>query len=370
MKRFFWLVGGLILLALAGAGYYYKTKPVAVAVMPVAVIVKPKLELLASDVTSLVPVQLGQVLVATGSIRALVQAQVKSQVSALVMSVTVMEGQTVKAGQVLATTDVQDYQTRLAGAQAALSQAQTQVTIGQRAVDNNKMLLEKGFISNTAADTALQQLEASKAAVRVAQANIDLAQKALKDTAIVSPIAGVVSEKLISAGDKVSPDMKAFTITKPGAVEFEGSLPAAEATALSVGQAIAIETEGMPAIAATISRLNATVNSSSRSVGFYAAMKQASNYRPGSYATGKVQVKAINALAVPVTALREEGGRSVLYTINESNELAASPVTVGMRGEDASGAAYAVVEGMPSGARYISRNLGPLRVGSTVIVGK
>jgi RND family efflux transporter MFP subunit len=367
MKRIYWIAGILCVPALAAAGYSYKTKQTALAAAVPAVV---KLELLASDVASLAPVQVGQVLVATGSIRALQQSQVKSQVSAIVMSVNVLEGQAVRAGQVLATTDVQDYQTRLSGAQAALSQAQTQVAIFQRSVDNNKTLVEKGFISSTASDTALQQLDASKAAVKVAQANIDLAQKALKDTSIMSPIAGVVSEKLIAAGDKVSPDMKVFTITKPGAVEFEGSLPAAEAAQLKLGQSIAIETEGMPVLAATITRLSATVNASSRSVVFYAALKDAVQYRPGSYATGKVQVKVASTLAVPAAAVREEAGRSVVYTINGASELLATPVTITLRGEDGTGLAVAGVEGLPSGTRYISRNLGPLRVGSTVVVSK
>jgi hypothetical protein len=75
-------------------------------------------------------------------------------------------------------------------------------------------------------------------------------------------------------------------------------------------------------------------------------------------------------LAVPAAAVREESGRAVVYIVTANNELAASPVTVSLRGEDASGNAYAAVDGMVSGQRYVSRNLGPLRVGSTVLVGK
>jgi membrane fusion protein, multidrug efflux system len=370
MKRIYWLVIAAIILALGLGAYIYKSKTPASALAVAPAMSQTKLELIASDVALLEPVQIGQVLVANGSIRALQQAQVKSQVSAVVTAVNVLEGQSVKAGQILATTDVQDYQTRLAGAQASLSQAQSQVAIAQRAVDNNKTLVEKGFISATASDTALQQLDSSKAAVKFAQANIDLAQKALKDTAIVSPIAGVVTEKMISAGDKVSPDMKVFTIIKPGAVEFEGSLPAAEAALLKLGQSISVEAEGLPVLSASITRLNPAVNSTSRSVGFYAALKDAVNHRPGSYATGKVQVKATTTLAVPAAALREEAGRAVVYTIGSNNELLASTVVVTLRGEDAGGNAFVAVEGVPANARYIRRNLGPLRVGSLVQIGK
>jgi RND family efflux transporter MFP subunit len=373
MKKIYLIGGVLLVVALGAAAYAYQSRQAATnqaALTATASAAKPKLELLASDVASLVPVTMGQTLVATGSIRALQQAQVKSQVSALVLDVKVQEGQTVKAGQVLATTDMQDYQSRLDAAQATLSQAQSQVLITQRTIDNNKVLFAKGFISETAADAVLQQLDANKAAVKVAQANIDVAQKALKDTAIVSPIAGVVAEKLISAGDKVSPDMRVFTVIKPGAVEFEGSLPAAEAAQLRLGQAIVVETEGMPAISAFITRLNPAVNAGSRNVGFFAALPSTNNHRPGSYATGKVHIKAASALAVPAAALREEAGRTVIYTITAAGDLMASNVTVGLRGEDASGNAYAVVEGVEAGLRYISRNLGPLRVGSTVVIAK
>lgn len=370
MKRVYWMLVLVLLMVLAGAGvatYVFKNK----APPPAAAVNTPRLEVLAADVSTLAPVSVGQVLVATGSIRALQQAQIKSQVSAVVTAVAVLEGQAVRVGQVLATTDAQDYQTRLAGSQASLLQAQTQVAIAQRVVDNNKALIDKGFISPTAADTAAQQLEASKAAVKVAQSSIELAQKALRDTAIVSPIAGVVSEKLISAGDKVSPDMRVFTITQPSTVEFEGILPAAEAALLALGQTITVTTEGMPAVQAVITRLNAVVNPSSRTVGFYAAIKQAgANYRPGSYATGKVQVKVTSGLAVPAAALRDEAGRQVVYTLGANQALLASPVTAGLRGEDASGTAYVAVEGLVAGTQYISRNLGPLRVGSVVTVGK
>lgn len=371
MKRSYLIGGVLLLAALGGAGYVYKTKvSAATAAAAPTVALKPQLALLASDVATLSPIAIGQVLTASGSIRALQQAQIKSQVSALVLSVKVQEGQTVTTGQVLATTDVQDYQSRLDGAQAALSQAQSQMLITQRTIENNKVLFAKGFISETAADAVMQQLDANKAAVKAAQANIDVAQKAFKDTAIVSPIAGVVAEKLISAGDKVSPDMRVFTVIKPGAVEFEGSLPAAEAAQLRLGQTIVVEAEGMPALNAFITRLNPAVNAGSRSVGFFAALQSVNNVRPGSYATGKIQVKTSTALAVPAAAVREEAGRAVVYTINAAGDLTASAVTIGLRGEDASGNAYAVVEGIEAGARYISRNLGPLRVGSTVLVGK
>jgi RND family efflux transporter MFP subunit len=364
----------------AGAGLYYYTysdravkQAAAQANAANATNLTPKLSLLASDIATLAQVSLGQSVQASGSIRALQQAQIKSQVSSVVLNVAVQEGQTVQAGQVLATTDAQDYQSRRLGAQAVLAQATAQTSIAQRTVDNNAKLVVQGFISPTAAELGMQQLNASKAAETSAQASLALANKAAKDTAIVSPISGVITEKLIASGEKVSPDMRVFTVMKAGAIEFEGSLPTAEAAQLRVGQAISIEAEGMPAMAASISRINASVNPNTRSVSFFAALNANNAVRAGSYATGKITLQSSDTLAVPAAALREDAGRTVLYTLAIDGKtgvktLAATPVTAGVRGEDSAGNAMVAVAGVPAGTVYIARNLGALRLGSVVTV--
>ena len=367
-------VMAILLAAGAGGAYVWRQKQAAPAVpvlsAPTAP-AAPKLDLLAADVATLSTLEIRKTLVATGVVRALRQAQVKSQVSAQVMSVAVTEGQAVTAGQLLAVTDTQDYISREAAQKAALAQANTQVAITQKTVDNNKSLVEKGFISPTAFDASVQQLDAARAAVAVVQANLNLALKALADTRIVSPIAGVVTEKLIQQGDKVSPDMKLFTIIAPGAVDFEGTLPAAEAAQLRVGQLMTIEVEGVPPLQSKVTRINAAVAAGSRNVTFYANLPQtAYALRPGSAASAKIALLADTALGVPSAAVREEAGRSIIYTLTEQGLLTVSPVGVLFKGEDLKGNAYTAIDGVSKGTQYVVRNLGPLRAGSIVSLPK
>lgn len=363
------IVAASLLLAAGGTLYYFKTK----STLPAPTATLPVVELLAADVGVLQPVVLSQALVASGSIKALQQAVVKSQVSALVLNVHVQEGQAVKAGTLLATTDVQDYQSRVAAQQALVAQANAQVAIAQRTVDNNKSLVEKGFISPSAYDAALQQLEANKAAVAAALANLAVTKKALEDTNIRAPITGVVTEKLIAEGDKASPDMKLFTITAPGAVEFEGSLPVAEAALIRRGQTVLITAEGagLNAIRTTINRINGAVTAGSRTVSFFASLPSTAGLQSGSFAHAKILVRSASTLAVPSAAVHEEGGRSAMYILSGTPDtLQSATVQLGLRGENEAGESLTAVEGLPNGSRYVARNLGPLRVGSLAKVSK
>ena len=359
---------GCAVLLCAAAFFYFKNKTAA----PAATQATPVVELLAADVATLEPINLSQALVASGSLKPLRQAVVKSQVSAVVFTVTVQEGQAVKVGELLATTDVQDYQSRVAAQQALVAQANAQVAIAQRTVDNNKSLVEKGFISPSAYDAAVQQLDANKASVAAAQANLAVSKKALDDTQIRSPIAGVVTEKLISEGDKAAPEMKLFTITAPGAVEFEGTLPVAEAAQIKRGQTVVLNIEGSGAsagIRTAISRINAAVTAGSRTVTFFATLPANAGAPAGSFANAKILVKSSSTLAVPSSAVREEAGRSVVYTLGGTPEtLQSTVVTTGLRGENDAGDALTAVDNLPRGTRYVARNLGPLRVGSTAKV--
>lgn len=371
-KRALLLLAVSIALCGGAAAYYFKSKTSAPALAKET----PATELLAADVAILKPVQVSQALVASGSIKPLRQAMVKSQVSAIVFTVNVQEGQAVKAGDLLATTDVQDYQSRVTAQQAQVAQANAQVAIAQRTVDNNKSLVDKGFISPSAYDAAVQQLDANKANVVAAQANLALSKKALLDTQIRAPIAGVITEKSISEGDKAAPEMKLFTITAPGAVEFEGTLPVAEAAQIKRGQTVLISLEGGDsgkplALKSTISRINTAVTAGSRTVTFFAALPNQSSVPVGSFATAKVLVQSASMLAVPSAAVREEAGRSVVYSISSAPErLTSSVVKVGLRGETDAGEAFTAVEGLADGTAYVARNLGPLRVGSPVKVAK
>ena len=110
----------------------------------------PVVALAASDLVSLQTIPLVQVLPISGPIKAVNSAFVKARVSGELQDLLVREGDYVKAGQVIARVDSTEYQARLRQAQQQAQSAKAQVDIAQRTFDNNRSLVDQGFISKTA----------------------------------------------------------------------------------------------------------------------------------------------------------------------------------------------------------------------------
>ncbi|NDB75998.1 MAG: efflux RND transporter periplasmic adaptor subunit, partial [Verrucomicrobia bacterium] len=116
----------------------------------------------------------------------------------------VREGDRVQAGQILARIDPTEYQRRLLQAQETAEAANAQIEIAQRQFDNNRALVDKGFISKTALDTSLSNLKAAQSTYRAALAGAEVAQKALDDSVLKAPMSGVISARYAQPGERLA----------------------------------------------------------------------------------------------------------------------------------------------------------------------
>jgi multidrug efflux pump subunit AcrA (membrane-fusion protein) len=134
-----------------------------------------------------------QAVSATGTLEPAAQDSVNFPVSGVVTAVKVAAGQTVKAGQVLATVDSASLAANLAQAQATLASDQARLT------------------SDTDAGAASTTISADQAAVTAAQGQVNSAQASLDDAALRSPISGVVASVNLTVGQQVSGSGSAVT---------------------------------------------------------------------------------------------------------------------------------------------------------------
>jgi multidrug efflux pump subunit AcrA (membrane-fusion protein) len=101
------------------------------------------------------------------------------------------EGDTVKAGQVLARIDPLESQARLDQARQQAQTAGAQVAIAQRSFDNNRALVAQGFISkHRTGNLASQSCCSAGHAGSRQRPGAELAAKALDDTVMRAPMAG------------------------------------------------------------------------------------------------------------------------------------------------------------------------------------
>jgi RND family efflux transporter MFP subunit len=303
----------------------------------------------------------------SGSLAPLTQATVKSKVSGQVLETTVQEGMNVAAGQVLARLDQADQKARLAQQQAALDEAQARLSMAGKNNANSAALLAQKYISQNAYDTTENSVALARASVRAAQAQVDLARIALNDTVIRAPLAGVVSKRHVQAGDKLSPDMPAFSIVNLQQLTFEAQVPASDIPRVKIGQEVSFRVDGYPArtFAGKVARINPTTETGSRALLVYISVDNAdSALRGGMFAKGSIttQKSAVRPL-LPFAALRKDQEKDVVYVV-EAGKVVSRPVSLGLRNDDEG--MVEVTAGLEHGARVITARLDAVKPGSRV----
>jgi RND family efflux transporter MFP subunit len=322
-------------------------------------------ELAATDVVKAEIRELAQGLPISGSLKAVNSAAVKARAAGELQGLTLREGDAVKAGQIVARVDATEYNARVRQAQEQADAAKAQIDIAQRQWDNNKALVDQGFISKTALDTSLNNFHAAQANHKAALAAVEMARKTLEDTVLRAPISGVVSQRLAQPGERVGIDTRVIEIVDLSRLELEATLSAADSVDVRVGQEAMLQIEGSRrALPAKVVRINPSAQAGSRSVLAYLALADAAGLRQGLFAQGTLGTGQTSALAVPLSAVRTDKPAPYVQVV-QNNQVAHKTVEPGARG--ASGKEVMVaVNGLEAGAVVIRGNVGPLREGTPV----
>lgn len=369
MKRWFkWAVLALVVvLLLLGVLRALKAKKEQKETMAQQTIERAQtvVELSASDVVQAKTVTLEQGLPISGPLKAVTSAVVKARVPGELQDLRVREGDAVKAGQVIAKVDVTETQARLRQVQQQAEAAKAQVDIARRTFDNNRSLVEQGFISKWALDSSSASLAAAEANYRSAQAAADVINKSLTDTVLLAPIDGVVSQRLAQPGERVAVDGRIVEIINLSRLELEASLSASESLDVRVGQNATLQVEGnAQPLAAKVVRINPTAVAGSRAVLVYLAVDGAPGLRQGLFVQGTLGTQKIQTLAVPLNAVRTDKPQPYVQLVVD-NKIKYQSVQTGARGT-VNGETMVAIQGVPEGANVVSGAIGSLRDASGV----
>ncbi|WP_298208844.1 efflux RND transporter periplasmic adaptor subunit [Acidovorax sp.] len=304
----------------------------------------------------------------SGALKAVDSAMVKARTGGELQGLTVREGDSVKAGQIVARIDPTEAHARLRQAQQQADAAKSQVDINQRQYTNNRALVDQGFISPTALVTSQSSLEAAQSSYQAAVAAADVARKALDDTVLKSPISGQVAQRLAQPGERVALDTRIIEVVDLSRLELEAMLTPADSVAVRVGQKAQLFIDGMPTpVLATVVRISPSAQAGSRSVPVYLRVEQAQNATPlrqGLFVQGTLDTGHADVLAVPLDAVRTDKPAPYLQTIKDGR-VAHVPVKTGARAV-VKGQTLVAVEGAPTGTPVIAGRIGLLREGTAV----
>jgi RND family efflux transporter MFP subunit len=356
--------------------------PGAAAAPPATIAPSGPLEFAETDLLVLAPTRITRGIPLTGTLKPVDQGLVRAKVAGELRELRVREGQSIAAGQTIARVDPTDFEARVLEREAQVRGAQAQVDQAQRSLAHNTQLFERGFISRSALDNAGSALEAAVGARDAAQAQLASARKALADTAVVSPIAGVVAERFVQPGEKVSTDTRIVSVIDLSRLEVEAQVPAGEVGAVRIGQPVALRIEGVAgAREGRVLRLGPGTLAGTRSIPVYIGLdNRGAALRAGLFAQGTLALQTREGvIAVPETALRERAGRAFVYAL-ENGAVVEKEVVAGLRdagssaGAGPEGAAarrdgtIEIVRGLAAGDRIVAVDLGSLRAGAPAVV--
>jgi RND family efflux transporter MFP subunit len=332
---------------------------------------EPVVELARADMLRIESGRLTRTLPVTGTLAASAQTLVRARVAGDVLDIPVREGMSVSAGQLLARIDPTDFELRVNERTAQLRSAQAQLDQARRTLENNARLLDKAFISQNAFDNAQSAVEVAAAARDGAEALLSQARKALADTRILAPMTGIVAQRFVQPGEKISPDGRIVSIVDLSRIELEAAVPASEIASVKIGQRAQIRIEGMAQpSSARVLRINPSTAAGTRSVTVYLGLdKVDERLRAGMFAQGSLTVDERDGLLlVPLSALRERGSQRHVYLI-ENGRIVERSVETGLIDESASapGGFIGVAEirsGLNAGDQIIRQNLGQLSPGA------
>jgi RND family efflux transporter MFP subunit len=330
--------------------------------------------------TMVSPIRSGAIMIASGYVVAQRKAAVASKGTGRLVYLGVVEGDRVRAGQVIARIEDSDVRAQLAQAQANLALSRAELRDAERSLTREKTLLDSNFTSQASYDAAEARLDRVRAGIAVAQAALQSAEVAVENTVIRAPFDGTVLTKNADVGEVVAPlaggafsKSAVVTIADLRSLQVEADVAESNLETISPDQPGEIVLDAYPdvrypayvaKIVPTADRAKATVQVKvafrSYDARVLPEMSAKVHFLPRP---SRVAVDTQPVLVVPGTAVVERNGRTVVFVV-EGSKAVEVPVVVGRQ----VGSSVAVREGLRTGAQVVDSVGANLRSGVKVTV--
>ena len=142
------------------------------------------------------------------------QTNLSFQVSGKIKELLVEEGDSVKAGQVVALLDPSDYEMGLRQAQAQLAQMEASQRAAQDKYNRYNSLARENVISQIEYETSTHNLSANNAGVEAAKEAAKIAENKLAYTKLIAPEEGIIISRAQEPGATVNASQTIYTLSK------------------------------------------------------------------------------------------------------------------------------------------------------------
>lgn len=237
-------------------------------------------------------------------------AQIRAEVPGSVLQVLHDPGAVVAAGTSLAKIDDRAISEAFLSARSGLAAAEAAADLAARELARAEKLSAAGAIAERDLENARRADLVAKTALFDARARLAQAQKQVDATNVLTPYAGIVSERFVNPGDVVTPGAPLFVVVDPATMKLEAAIPAEQLATVRVGAPVRFAVTGYPgrAFEGRIASINPAADPQTRQVRLSVRIPNAGNRLvAGLFAEGRVTANARQTLTVPAAAIDQRG---------------------------------------------------------------
>ncbi|MGA0572347.1 efflux RND transporter periplasmic adaptor subunit [Variovorax sp. VNK109] len=306
-----------------------------------------------------------------GEVRARVESRLGFRVGGKIVQRQAEVGQRVRAGQLLAQLDPQDYRLAADAARAQVQSAQTNRDLAAADFKRFATLKDQGFISGAELERRESTLKAAQASLEQAQAQLNSQGNQAAYTNLTADAAGVVTAVEAEPGQVVTAGTPVVRVAQDGGRDAVFSVPEDKVAAIRTGSDVSVRAWAQNAeLSGKVREVAASADPVTRTFAVKVALDAASAPPLGAtvYLTPAALAHAgVQVLKLPTSALRQEGQGSAVWVLDEANMTVRSqPVVVAT----ADGNEAVIASGLQPGMKVVSAGVHVLSPGQKVTLYK
>lgn len=257
----------------------------------------------------------------TGSVQPERRADLRAEVSAIVLTVLKENGDPVKRGDLLVRLDDTAIRDTLVAAEASARAADQAYEQAERQYQRLVSLREKGMVSTQQVEDAEVRRNTTQSDRETARTRVVSSRQQLERTEVRAPFDGIVSDRKVSAGDTAQVGKELVKVIDPHSLRFEGLVSADSIGEVEAGQRVTFRVHGFNEreFVGTITRVNPAANATTRQVEVlvaFADQKQQPEVA-GLYAEGRIETRHTAALTLPATAVVRDGDHAYAWRLKD-----------------------------------------------------
>jgi membrane fusion protein, multidrug efflux system len=304
----------------------------------------------------------------TGSVQPERRADLRAEVSAVVMQVLKENGDVVRRGDLLVRMDDTAIRDALASAELGARAAQQAFEQADRQLQRMKTLRQSGMASAQQLDDAETRRNNAQSDAEAARSRAATARQQLARTEVRAPFDGVVSDRKVSAGDTAQIGKELLKVIDPASMRVEAMISADQVANVKAGQAVTFRVNGYgdQQFAGKVRRVSPSANATTRQVEVLVDfVDQKQPKLAGLYAEGRVETESSSSLVITPTAFQRDGDKATAWKIKD-NVLQKVDITVGER--DPRTGQFIVKTGLAAGDKVIRFPNASMKAGQKVDV--